>query len=93
MASEKTVGERIVDAFQFIDEPDRSFRALAASIDTARQSAFDAGLEAGAKVAETKYVPTEYGRWDTGYVNAGIGIAAAIRSQKTKQIEPPLKLA
>jgi hypothetical protein len=43
---------------------------------------YNAGLEAAAKVAETKFAPTEYGRWDAGYVNAGIAIATAIRALK-----------
>lgn len=31
----KTIGERLIDAFLFISEPDRSYRALAAAIDAA----------------------------------------------------------
>jgi hypothetical protein len=45
---EKTVGEQLVAAFQFIDEPDRSFRALAIAIDAAVQ----AERERAAKIAE-----------------------------------------
>lgn len=71
---DKTIGEQLVAAYQFIDEPDRSFRALAVAID----AAVIAERENAAKIAEA---------YLSDYRNnlSPSSVAAAIREGKPQE--------